>query len=43
VNLRGREPDGIVEPGRDYEALLDQLERISAHWSTSRTNRLRSR
>jgi predicted AlkP superfamily phosphohydrolase/phosphomutase len=26
VNLRGREPDGIVEPGRDYEALLDQLE-----------------
>ncbi|MFO1068934.1 MAG: alkaline phosphatase family protein [Geminicoccaceae bacterium] len=26
VNLRGREPMGIVEPGADYEALLDQLE-----------------
>ncbi len=26
VNLRGREPQGIVEPGADYEALLDRLE-----------------
>src|SRR4029077_15297057 len=26
VNLRGREPDGIVAPGSDYEALLDRLE-----------------
>ncbi|MEO2031397.1 MAG: alkaline phosphatase family protein [Planctomycetaceae bacterium] len=26
VNLRGREPDGIVEPGREYEALLEQVE-----------------
>lgn len=25
VNLRGREPQGIVEPGRDYEALLDNI------------------
>jgi predicted AlkP superfamily phosphohydrolase/phosphomutase len=25
VNLRGREPMGIVEPGADYEALLDEL------------------
>lgn len=26
VNLQGREPAGIVTPGRDYEALLDQVE-----------------
>lgn len=25
VNLRGREPEGIVEPGADYEALLDRI------------------
>ncbi len=27
VNLRGRERDGIVEPGAEYERLLDDLER----------------
>ena len=27
VNLRGRERDGVVEPGADYELLLDRLER----------------
>lgn len=26
VNLRGREPQGIVEPGRQYEYVLDRLE-----------------
>jgi predicted AlkP superfamily phosphohydrolase/phosphomutase len=26
VNLRGREPQGCVEPGAEYEALLDHLE-----------------
>jgi predicted AlkP superfamily phosphohydrolase/phosphomutase len=26
INLRGREPTGIVDPGSDYESLLDQLE-----------------
>lgn len=26
INLKGREPNGIVEPGEEYEALLDQLE-----------------
>ncbi len=25
VNLRGREPEGIVEPGAEYEALLDRI------------------
>ena len=27
ANLRGRERDGVVEPGADYELLLDELER----------------
>jgi predicted AlkP superfamily phosphohydrolase/phosphomutase len=27
VNLRGREPAGIVEPGRDYAELLDRVEK----------------
>jgi len=26
VNLRGREPDGIVEPGQEYESILQRLE-----------------
>jgi len=26
INLRGREPMGIVDPGSDYESLLDRLE-----------------
>lgn len=26
VNLRGREPEGIVEPGSEYDAVLDRLE-----------------
>ncbi len=26
VNLRGREPQGIVDPGAEYERLLDQIE-----------------
>ena len=26
VNLRGREPEGIVEPGAEYDALLQRLE-----------------
>jgi len=25
INLRGREPDGIVEPGEEYEVLLKEL------------------
>jgi len=27
VNLRGREPQGIVSPGAEYDALLDRLEK----------------
>lgn len=26
VNLRGREPEGIVKPGAEYEAVLDRIE-----------------
>lgn len=26
INLKGREPVGIVEPGADYEAVLDEIE-----------------
>jgi predicted AlkP superfamily phosphohydrolase/phosphomutase len=26
VNLRGRDPQGIIAPGRDYDELLDRLE-----------------
>ena len=25
INLKGREPNGVVEPGAEYEALVDQL------------------
>jgi hypothetical protein len=25
INLRGREPEGIVEPGREYEELVDRI------------------
>ena len=27
VNLKGRDPDGIVEPGREYEELIERLTR----------------
>ena len=26
VNLRGREPQGVVEPGRDYQSVIESLE-----------------
>src|SRR5690606_38757712 len=29
INLRGREPHGVVEPGAEYEALRDDLVRIA--------------
>ncbi len=32
VNLRGREPHGVVEPGREYEAVVERLrERLLAY------------
>jgi predicted AlkP superfamily phosphohydrolase/phosphomutase len=37
VNLRGREPQGIVAPGAEYEAVLDELERELAALIDPRT------
>jgi predicted AlkP superfamily phosphohydrolase/phosphomutase len=39
VNLRGREPMGIVEPGADYDLLLDQLEAALKALINPRTGR----
>ena len=39
VNLRGRERDGVVEPGADYERLLDELERDLLAMVDPRTGR----
>jgi predicted AlkP superfamily phosphohydrolase/phosphomutase len=33
VNLEGREPEGLVAPGRPYEAYLQELEEEIASWS----------
>jgi predicted AlkP superfamily phosphohydrolase/phosphomutase len=36
INLKGREPEGIVEPGSEYEALLDDItEALEALWVSS--------
>lgn len=37
VNLKGREPLGIVEPGAQYEALLDDIERALREIRDART------
>ena len=39
VNLRGREANGIVEPGTEYEQLLDQLEADLLTMGDDRTGR----
>lgn len=39
VNLRGREPSGVVAPGQEYEALLDELERELAQLRDPATGR----
>jgi predicted AlkP superfamily phosphohydrolase/phosphomutase len=33
VNLRGREPDGIVRPGREYEEIRDEIIDALGKWS----------
>lgn len=38
VNLRGREPEGIVNPGREYTELLDRLEEDLSMLVDPRTN-----
>jgi predicted AlkP superfamily phosphohydrolase/phosphomutase len=39
VNLKGREPEGIVEPGAEYEAVRDEIERLAYDFRDPRTGR----
>jgi predicted AlkP superfamily phosphohydrolase/phosphomutase len=39
VNVKGREPQGIVEPGAEYEAVRDEIERLSYDFRDPRTGR----
>jgi predicted AlkP superfamily phosphohydrolase/phosphomutase len=39
VNLRGREPQGIVEPGAEYEAVRDEIERLAHDFRDPQTGR----
>jgi predicted AlkP superfamily phosphohydrolase/phosphomutase len=39
VNLKGREPQGIVEPGAEYEAVRDEIERLAYEFRDPQTGR----
>jgi predicted AlkP superfamily phosphohydrolase/phosphomutase len=39
LNVRGREPQGIVEPGAEYEAVRDEIERMAYDFRDPRTGR----
>jgi len=39
VNVKGREPQGIVEPGAEYEAVRDEIERLAYDFCDPRTGR----
>ena len=39
VNLKGREPNGIVEPGDEYEAVRNEIERLAYEFRDPRTGR----
>ena len=39
INLKGREPQGIVEPGAEYEAVRDEIERLAYGFRDPRTGR----
>ena len=39
VNLKGREPEGMVEPGAEYEAVRDEIERLAHEFRDPRTGR----
>ena len=39
VNVKGREPQGIVEPGAEYEAVRDEIERLAREFRDPRTGR----
>ncbi len=39
VNVQGREPQGIVQPGVEYEAVRDEIERLAHEFRDPRTGR----
>ncbi|MFN2185360.1 MAG: alkaline phosphatase family protein, partial [Anaerolineae bacterium] len=39
LNVRGREPQGIVEPGAEYEAVRDEIEGLAYDFRDPRTGR----
>jgi len=39
VNVKGREPEGIIEPGAEYEAVRDEIERLAYDFRDPRTGR----
>ncbi len=39
INVRGREPQGIVQPGAEYEAVRDEIERLAYDFRDPRTGR----
>lgn len=39
VNMKGREPGGIVEPGQEYEAVRDEIERLAREFRDPHTGR----
>jgi predicted AlkP superfamily phosphohydrolase/phosphomutase len=39
VNVKGREPQGIVEPGAEYEAVRDEIEQMTLDFRDPRTGR----
>ncbi|MFN2226802.1 MAG: alkaline phosphatase family protein [Anaerolineae bacterium] len=39
VNVRGREPEGIVEPGAEYEAVRDEIEQLAYEFRDPLTGR----
>jgi predicted AlkP superfamily phosphohydrolase/phosphomutase len=39
INVKGREPHGIVEPGAEYEAVRDEIERLAYEFRDPHTGR----
>lgn len=39
VNVKGREPQGIVEPGAEYESVCDEIEQLTQEFRDPRTGR----
>lgn len=39
VNVKGREPQGIVNPGREYEEVRDEIAALTREWTDPQTGR----